>query len=365
MVNIILREDIIINSISISIIIPIYNAADYLSLCLESVFGQDIHEKEVICIDDGSTDSSMEILETYRENSPCFRVEKQIHSGSGPARNLGLSLAKGEYVCFMDADDYYPNASVLNRLYSAAKENDAVVCGGNRAFFQGEEELLFLQKTIFQKEGFLDYFSFQDHIGHCRYIYKKSFLEENEIEYPRYLRFQDPPFLVKTLTLAKKVYSIPEITYMHRVGHKEVPSSYEIAYDYLCGRRDLLHIAAENNLQLLYDNCLKDFLYSNEGGWWEYAYKNEKEIWAIVDEVHLIERTWLGIDKIDIFQIEKFQAFVNECIDNLNRFEHLIDKGNIIVYGNGYRGSKFIKLLLGESADICGVAVSADVISDK
>lgn len=91
--------------IKVSVIIPVFNAEAYLRECIDSVLSQDLQDLEVICVDDGSGDRSLEILAEYEEYDKRVIVIRQQNSGAGAARNNGLTLARGEYVFFMDADD--------------------------------------------------------------------------------------------------------------------------------------------------------------------------------------------------------------------------------------------------------------------
>lgn len=113
----------------VSVIIPIFNGEDNLTSCLKSVFSQTLKEIEVICVDDGSTDNTVEMLKVWQKENANLIIKTQQNAGAGAARNLGLSVATGEYVAFMDADDWYPDASSLEVLYEKAKENHALVCG--------------------------------------------------------------------------------------------------------------------------------------------------------------------------------------------------------------------------------------------
>lgn len=96
------REDV---GNMISIIIPVYNGEPYLAECLDSVLAQTVPELEVLVIDDGSTDGTSAILEAYAAKSPCLRVIPQIHAGLSAGRNNGVRSARGEWICFVDADD--------------------------------------------------------------------------------------------------------------------------------------------------------------------------------------------------------------------------------------------------------------------
>ena len=100
----------------ISIIIPVYNAGKFIGKCLDSIVSQTFSEFEVICIDDGSTDESSSILSEYASQYKNITVIRQKNIGQGPTRNLGVSLAVGKYIKFVDADDYlHPDA--LQILY--------------------------------------------------------------------------------------------------------------------------------------------------------------------------------------------------------------------------------------------------------
>ena len=110
--------------IKISIIIPIHNVEKYLRKCLDSIFNQTFQDFEIICVDDGSTDKSLDILEEYKKKDGRFVIIRQRHSGAGAARNNGIKFAKGKYIQFLDADDYFePN--MLEEMYNHAEKFDA------------------------------------------------------------------------------------------------------------------------------------------------------------------------------------------------------------------------------------------------
>ena len=93
--------------INISVIIPVYNAEEYLSECLKSIIGQSLREIEIICVNDGSTDRSLSILQYYAGIDKRVQVINQDNHGAGAARNTGMAVAKGKYLAFLDADDLY------------------------------------------------------------------------------------------------------------------------------------------------------------------------------------------------------------------------------------------------------------------
>lgn len=109
----------------ISIIIPIYNAEPFIAECLDSVLKQTYKNIEVLAVNDGSTDGSDVLLEAYSKRDSRLKVITKPNGGVSSARNSGLNQASGEFVTFIDADDYWTSANVLERLYALAVDNNA------------------------------------------------------------------------------------------------------------------------------------------------------------------------------------------------------------------------------------------------
>ncbi len=110
--------------IKVSVIIPVYNVAKYLAKCLDSVIGQSLKEIEIICINDGSTDNSLKILEEYKKNDERITIINQKNQGVSVARNNGLKNAKGEYIYMLDSDDFL-DVNALKRMYERAYLDNA------------------------------------------------------------------------------------------------------------------------------------------------------------------------------------------------------------------------------------------------
>lgn len=125
---------------NLSVIIPIYNKSGYLDKCLNSILEQTC-DVEIICVDDGSTDGSAEIVADYAKRDCRVKLILQSNQGSGAARNAGIKAARGEYIAFLDADDYYPCKDTLARLYAAAKANNALICGGSFCEVDGDRKI--------------------------------------------------------------------------------------------------------------------------------------------------------------------------------------------------------------------------------
>lgn len=121
--------------IKVSVIITVYNAEQYLNQCLDSIVNQTLKEIEIICVDDGSSDGSLEILQSYGDRYNHIKVVQQENGGAGKARNKGMEMAVGEYLSFLDCDDFF-EPDMLELAYQKAKEDcaDMVVFNSNQYF---------------------------------------------------------------------------------------------------------------------------------------------------------------------------------------------------------------------------------------
>lgn len=113
----------------VSIVVPIYNVEKYLKNCVDSLLNQTLEDIEIILVDDGSPDKSGEIADEYMRNEKRIKVVHQSNAGLGPARNSGMAVATGEYIGFIDSDDW-TQPEMFERLYEAAVlENADIVVG--------------------------------------------------------------------------------------------------------------------------------------------------------------------------------------------------------------------------------------------
>lgn len=116
----------------ISVIIPMYNSQLYIEECIKSVQQQTIKELEIIVIDDGSTDDSSIIVENLKKIDKRIELYYQDNSGAGVARNKGINYAKGEYLSFLDSDDFFYQKDALENMIKACITNNVYICGSYR-----------------------------------------------------------------------------------------------------------------------------------------------------------------------------------------------------------------------------------------
>lgn len=175
----------IFNIIDISIIIPIYNNIKYLPVCLNSVISQTLLNIEIICIDDGSTDKSLNILREYKKKDHRINIIHQKNQGSAIARNKGIKISKGKFIAFMDSDDLYPNKYTLELMFKNAIQKKVLICGGGiRDFIQNNNnkiKLLNILKISFSKNIILKYSNYQYDFYYQRFIYNKNFIKKNKL----------------------------------------------------------------------------------------------------------------------------------------------------------------------------------------
>ncbi len=255
----------------ISVIVPCYNMERYLPQCLDSILSQTLGNIEAVCIDDGSQDRTGAILDEARSSDPRVRVLHQENKGVASARNAGLDMARGQFVAFLDPDDFYPDSFTLALLYDKATKNHALICGGSFSDYQEPTGRIITCYTgdysgyTFVKEGFLPYRDYQFDFGYHRFLYDRAFLEAHGLRFPPYARYQDPPFFVRAMILAEKCYCIPEPVYRYRVGIQDKPTSWPAAklHDMIRGHLEVLRLSRVHGLPRLQRLTVR----RREGAW--------------------------------------------------------------------------------------------------
>ena len=241
----------------ISVIVPVYNMEKYIAECLDSILRQTLSDFEVIIINDGSTDSSLTIIRGYQERDKRIVVIDKANAGVGAARNDGINAATGDYVSFMDPDDMYASDDVLLHLYQIAEQASVPIAGGKVVFlYQDGSRKEGTDKSFgdlcINANGVTEYKDFQYDYEYWCYIYKRTLLIDNQIFFPLYSRFQDPPFFVKAMIAAERFYALDEPVYLYR----QLPSAAKLTpkktMDFLCGIMDNLRMSKNHDLAQLH-----------------------------------------------------------------------------------------------------------------
>lgn len=246
---------------TVSVIIPVFNKKEYLSSCLSSVFNQTLKDIEVICINDGSTDGSLDLLLTIQDEYPNLIVINQANMGVAHSRNVGIDRATGEFICFMDPDDMYPDNEILKILYESAKSHNLLASGGSFSSLRdgiiSNKYSGLNKKYIFENDGIVRYEDYQFDFGFQRFIFNSDMIKSNNISFPAYVRFQDPPFLTRALTAAGSFYAVSHPTYLYREAYKQLSWNLVKKIDLIRGLFDNIILAEENGF-----NNLKELSFS-------------------------------------------------------------------------------------------------------
>lgn len=210
----------------ISIITPVYNVEKYLDKCLKSILVQTFTDFEVICINDGSTDRSFEILNNYKEDNRVKIIDSENH-GVGYARNLGLDIATGEYMVFIDSDDYV-NERFLEKLLDNVNNTDSdMVCCGRRLDTQGKITTWLPTKKI-SYNPIKDIYKFTKYRCILQKLFKTDIIKKNNIRFDTTLHLgEDTLFLIEYLTYCRYITSVQEGLYTNNFNDQSLTRNPE------------------------------------------------------------------------------------------------------------------------------------------
>lgn len=248
----------------VSVVVPVYNVSDYIITCVESVLKQAGVEFEVIAVVDGSPDDSLEKLLEIAKTDSRLSVYYQLNMGVSVARNRGIELARGDYIAFIDPDDLYPNRHVLSDLINAARENEALICGGSFSSYEGgrhiSETFPYNESFYFctepRKVAFSEMYS---DYGWIRFVYHSSLFEDGELRFPLMSFYEDPVFFVNAIKRSGFYYEIPDCVYRYRVRHKSESISAPKVMDVLEGISQNLKKAKNAGNVSLYTTLVNRF----------------------------------------------------------------------------------------------------------
>lgn len=200
----------------ISIIIPVYNSSTFLPYCLDSVLRQTATDLEILCIDNNSTDNSLEILRQYAQKDPRIRVFQQPLQGQSAARNMGLDYATGQYIGFVDSDDEI-DPCYYSVLYQAAIQTQAdVVCTGCQEISPGHIP----QPVQYQAAFVCPRWNMRWRANSAAWakLYSRKFIEQNALRFANGLTWEDVLWVLQTLYKANKVAIVRGNGYFYKTN---------------------------------------------------------------------------------------------------------------------------------------------------
>ena len=249
---------------SLTIIIPVYNVEDYLETCLDSVINQELVDYEVILVDDGSTDSSGTICDEYASNYSEINVIHQENKGLSAARNKALREAKGEYILFLDSDDFLVPKTIPLLLKQANQYNLEILefksvrvaeKAKETPINYGEDSHKVLQ--VFNGFDYITYHNYNGQVW-C-FLIKKSILKENNISFIEGHVLEDAAFNMQIILYASRIAFLPVIAHCYRIRESSIMNNKNEDH-----QKHLLedYIIAANNINLIINDNKEEM--SNE-----------------------------------------------------------------------------------------------------
>lgn len=321
----------------LSIIIPVYNVAQFLEKCVQSALQQDLQqdEFEVLLIDDGSTDNSSEIGKQLAEKFQNVQYFFQENQGLGAARNTGMKHASGKYFLFLDSDDWLENNALKNLVNRAETENlDVLIYDSQRVFKSGEckkIELDYQPEKIYSGEQLITETRIE--ILPCGNVYKREIAEQFAIRFVEGVFYEDPDFYLKFLLSSRRIQYVPQLVYHYFYNEKSITLNTEKKhstkkiFDY--GRAALRILDLKKNQTEEVQNKL-DFLVEKYQLWlMRMIYRNQVEYNTVKDILNQLKERRkfpLNISQQIINNEDRAQIFYfNRFILNKKLFQLRMD----------------------------------------
>ncbi len=261
----------------ISVVMPVYNVSGLLYTSIESIQKQTMKDIEIVCVDDGSTDDSLEILTQLKEKYNNIKIVEQENAGPGIARNTGINASEGEYIAFLDADDIFLDESALEKMYKKAKESNSDMVGANLKFVNKDYSLneyydyVNTRFTYYSKEDVLNPEEYGIPFAFYKNIYNREFLKKYDIHFPDKRAGEDPIFMANVLVNTKDFPVLPVdlYGYNHSMGGgvNEKINTYEKKYSYLDHFKEVFDIFRKKDFHSTYLGYKVEFIdyliYSN------------------------------------------------------------------------------------------------------
>lgn len=239
--------------IKVSVIVPVYNVEKFLPECLDSLINQTLKDIEIICVNDGSKDNSLTILQKYAQKDSRIKIIDQQNQGLSAARNSGMKTASGEFIGFVDSDDWV-DLNYYEKLYNAAKKFDSDIAVGD---FIREGKVLKSKKLKFKSEAVYrknaDKF---EQIASPKYnyiwnkIYKRTMLENLQIGFPVGKVYEDMYWTPIVIAKCSNLVTVPDIYYHYRknAGSIVTQKSAKVMKDCVYAEQEMLKFFEDNNI---------------------------------------------------------------------------------------------------------------------
>lgn len=247
----------------VSLVMPVYNGEDYIREAIDSILTQTLQDFELICVDDGSTDGTSSILDTYKAEDERIRVVRQENAGVSAARNMGLANAQGKYVLFCDDDDLF-DSCMLEKMVAKMDRFAADICIPNGYKLDASDDNRVMKSRFINLEFIpnQDCFTPEEAGKYLLnfptfYIYKmyrRAFLEENGILFGAQRAEEDALFFTKALLLAQRITVLKDRVFYYRINTGTSVSDFIFENDILAGYESMLLVKGIMQRSGMYDD---------------------------------------------------------------------------------------------------------------
>ena len=326
--------------VKVSVIVPVYNGEKYLAQCLDSIINQTLEDIEIICVNDGSNDNSLSILEKYASKDNRIKIISTENNGLGAARNSGLELATGEFIAFVDADDWI-DKETYGLLYSKSVSSNLdllifqlinyIENNGNLVETDLYNHKCFInhsitEKSIFNHEDTKEYL-FEIPVCAVSKLYKKEFLDKNNLRFPEGFLFEDNSFFYNAYLNAEKCGFLAKHLYFRRRHEESITQKFDRdKFDVVKAANEILNIFIENNAYETYKRPVINHTFSMLLEWFsKLPLKLKNEFYKVIK-----------------FNFRGFQDLSNDFKSNLNEkylnvFNISLKHSNFIDYYSEYK----------------------------
>ena len=301
----------------VSVIIPIYNGEKYLKKCLNSILNQTLKDIEIICVNDGSTDGTANILKKFSSKDNRIKILSTENNGQGSARNLALNEVTGEYVAFVDVDDWI-DLNSLELLFLKAKHGDL-----DLLFFQMvnyiDSSKKYVKTELYNHQCFEDNginenvvfnlgdvhdFLFKIPVCPVSKLYKAEFLKSNRFKFPEGMLFEDNVFFYNNFFKCSRAGFLKKHLYYRRRHENSVTQTFdESKFDIIKATNEMLILFLDNNMYDLFKEDLINHTFSMLVEWFKKSPLNLKQ-----DFLNLIKNDFLGFHELK----DDFKIYLND-----------------------------------------------------
>lgn len=211
-------------AIAVSVVVPVYNTEKYLKECVDSLQNQTLRDVELIFVDDGSTDHSVEILEAYQRNDSRIQILRQQNQYAGVARNNGMKLARGKYIIFLDSDDFF-EPTMLEEAYNCAEQNCAEITVFSFQFYDDISGRLFpcrnqtFPSSVFSVHDCSERFTSEMYPAPWNKLYQREFIQKTGLQFQPVRKSNDTFFVLTTTYLADRITFLKRSLVYYRINN--------------------------------------------------------------------------------------------------------------------------------------------------